>query len=94
MKKRSRLEIYIDVLRAIKKSYTKPTRIMYKANLSWRPLREILSFLKMNKAVIERSTGGNRREYFLTEKGNEILRMFEQLESKLLLTERTEYLHE
>jgi len=94
MKKRSRFEIYIDVLRAIKNGCSKPTPIMYRANLSWHPLREILNFLMKNKAIIERSNGGSRREYFLTEKGREILKMFEELESKLLLAERTEGLHE
>ena len=40
--KRSRIEIYLDILRAIRKGVRKPTHIMYRTNLSWKPLMQIL----------------------------------------------------
>jgi len=43
--KRSKIEIYLDVLKAIKKGTYKPTRIMYRTNLSWKPLMEVLDAL-------------------------------------------------
>jgi len=52
--KRSRLEIYLDVLRAIKKGVNKPTRIMYKTNLSWKPLQEILESMTSQEIIKDR----------------------------------------
>lgn len=43
--RRTRLEIYFDVLRAIKKGNNKKTRIMRAANISWQRLNEMLSSL-------------------------------------------------
>jgi predicted transcriptional regulator len=39
MVRRSRLEIYFDVLKALDRGINKPTRVMYKANLSWSSLQ-------------------------------------------------------
>ena len=44
--KRSRLEIYLDVLKAIERGNEKRTRIMYCTNVSWNPLMRVLSALK------------------------------------------------
>ena len=54
MVKRSRLEIYFDLLKAVERGVDKPTNIMYKANLSWKTLREILSVL-VSKASLKKS---------------------------------------
>ena len=43
--RRSKLEIYLDVLWIIKNGTKKPTRIMYGANLSWKPLMKNLEFM-------------------------------------------------
>ena len=40
--KRSRIEIYLDILQAIRKGDHKPTRIMYRMNLLWKPLMQVL----------------------------------------------------
>lgn len=40
--RRSRFEIYVDILKEIMGGATKPTKIMYGANLSYKPLKEIL----------------------------------------------------
>jgi len=76
--KRSRLEIYVDVLQVIDGGCHKPTSIMYKSNLSWIPLREVLNSLTSQGAVTVKNTG-RRREYYITEKGKEILKYYEQL---------------
>ena len=80
--KRSRLEICIDVLKAIKKGCKKPTRIMYSSNISWIPLNEILNFLVNQNAVIVKQTG-KKKEYYITNRGEEILEYYEQFKSKL-----------
>jgi len=70
--KRSRLEMYLDVLEKISQGVSKPTNIMYKCNLSWRPLQEILRSLA-EKELIEEIELDNRRYYKATEKGERTL---------------------
>ena len=52
MLKRSRLEVYFDVLKAIGEGVDKPTRIMYKANLSWNTLEDALATL-VNREFVQ-----------------------------------------
>jgi len=70
--KRSRLEMYLDVLEKISQGVGKPTNIMYKCNLSWRPLQEILRLL-IEKELIEEIERDGRKYYEATEKGERIL---------------------
>ena len=72
MVRRSRLEIYFDLLKVVENGVTKPTRIMYKTNLSWKTLHEILSVLVSKKFVLERRVGNSAR-YHITEKGHNAL---------------------
>lgn len=51
--KRSRLEIFLDVLRVINNGTQKPTHIMYRSNLSWVPLNEVLESLLAQGLVIK-----------------------------------------
>ncbi|KYH42647.1 MAG: putative transcriptional regulator [Candidatus Bathyarchaeota archaeon B26-1] len=76
--KRSRLEIYLDVLRAIRKGVNKPTRIMYKTNLSWTPLQEILESMT-SQEIIKKIEVNKRKKYVITEKGLNVLRYFEEM---------------
>ncbi len=73
--KRAKLEIYLDVLRVIKKGTNKPTRIMYKTNLSWKPLMKVLGSLVEQDLVLSKKEG-NHSIYEITEKGKNILRYF------------------
>ncbi len=75
--KRSRLEIYLDVLRVIKNGVHKPTRIMYTTNLSWNPLQEILNSL-ISQDLIVMKDDGSRKRYEITEKGRTALKYFRQ----------------
>ena len=76
--KRSRLEIYIDILRVLKKGERKPTRIMYKTNLSWTPLQEILESMT-SQEIIKKIEVNKRKKYVITEKGLNVLRYFEEM---------------
>ena len=74
--KRSKLEIYVDILRILSRGETKPTRIMYKANLSWIPLQEVFKHL-IDQNIIRELETSKRKEYVITDKGRRALRYFE-----------------
>ena len=73
--KRSRIEIYLDILKAINKGVHKPTRIMYQTNLSWKPLMQVLNaMMEQNLIVLEKQ--GSHVVYRITEKGLNVLNYF------------------
>ena len=80
MSRRSKFEIYIDILTEIRNGTVIPTRIMYGANLSWKPLKQILKDFIKNGLIIEQvSEDGDKRKrkvYALTEKGDNVLKYF------------------
>lgn len=86
--RRSRLELYLDVLEAVKDGKDKPTRIMYRANLSWTSLKDILSSLISRDLVEEIDMTESRdkrtkKVYRVTEKGNHLIRYFHRAEQLL-----------
>lgn len=70
--------MYLDVLEKINRGISKPTNIMYKCNLSWRPLKEILRLL-IEKDLIKEIEKDNHKHYTITKKGKEILTYLETL---------------
>ena len=75
--KRSRIEIYLDVLQAIRKGVHKPTRIMYRTNLSWKPLMQVLdAMMEQNLIAIDKQ--GSHVVYKITEKGMNVLNYFNE----------------
>ena len=82
-RRRSKLEVYLDVLWIIKKGTKKPTRIMYEANLSWKPLQNTLKSL-INEGLIKEFIPKKLRDkrtnvcYMLTQKGENVLKYFNQ----------------
>jgi len=74
--KRDRLRIYLDVLKVIRKGESKPTRIMYSANLSWKPLKQILNSL-INQKIVEAGIIHGHNCYRLTKKGFDVLEYFD-----------------
>lgn len=86
--RRSRLELYLEVLNVIKNGTEKPTRIMYGANLSWTLLKGILSSLEAQDLVemIDVSESRDRRSariYRITVKGEHLMRYFHHAEQLL-----------
>lgn len=80
--RRSKLEIYLDVLSVIKEGTKKPTRIMYGANLSWKLLQDILTSLVDQNLIVEIDTSDSRDKrtntvYDITTKGDSVIRYFE-----------------
>jgi predicted transcriptional regulator len=76
--KRSRLEIYLDILQVIRKGVDKPTRIMYRTNLSWKPLMHALDTM-MEQNLIESEEEDNHIFYKITEKGRNVLNYFNEV---------------
>jgi predicted transcriptional regulator len=72
MLRRSRLEIYFDILNTIEKGTVKPTRIMYKTNLSWETLQDMFDTL-IKGGFIKEETKKNSKVYQVTEKGRNAL---------------------
>ena len=81
--RRSKLEIYLDVLKVIKEGTKKPTRIMYGANLSWKLLQGILGSM-VTQGLIEEIDASHSRDkrsnrlYEITQKGESVIRYFER----------------
>jgi len=79
--RRSRLEISLDVLRALKKGIAKPTRVMYDASLSWILLQDILASLT-TQGFVEAYDFTHLRDkrssvgYRLTQKGEKVISYF------------------
>jgi len=81
--RRSKLEIYLDVLQVIKEGTTKPTRIMYGANLSWKLLQGVLESMVMQDLIVEVDQSESRdkrtnKVYLVTTKGDSVIRYFEK----------------
>lgn len=75
--KRSRLEIYLDLLKVINKGTRKPTRIMYRTNLSWKPLMKIIESM-LTQGLITKNDNGKHTTYRITEKGKNVLNYFNE----------------
>ena len=96
-RRRSQLEVHLDVLRTIKDGTDKPTRIMYGSNLSWQPLKKILSYMISQGLVTEIESGGRgdkrtSKTYKITQKGENVLRYFSRAKELLPLEEIAERL--
>lgn len=72
MVRRSRLEIYFDVLKAIDNGTDKPTRIMYETNLSWTSVCGVFDAL-LNSEFIRVEKKKSSTRYYITEKGKNAL---------------------
>ena len=78
--RRSRFEIYVDILNEIMDGVDKPTKIMYGANLSYKPLKEILHSM-LDQGLITENEGSRKDKrtkftYELTTKGVNVVRYY------------------
>ena len=79
--RRSKLDIVLIVLGAVQRGMDKPTRIMYAANLSWKPTQRILDNLVEQQLLdveVEKSAKRMKKRYQITEKGVTVLEYFEK----------------
>ncbi len=90
--RRSRLEIYLDILRAVKNGVNKPTRIMYAVNISWNPLQKILEPMVSGEFLRKIESKGDKRttrHYEITQSGLNILNYLDKEKDFLRLIEST-----
>ncbi len=79
--RRSRLEIILNILSAVRDGVDKPTRIMYAANMSWKSTQELLERLVLEghlDVTEERTEKKSKKRYVITEKGANVLDYFEK----------------
>ena len=79
-KKRDRLQIMYDILRAIadKNGRIKPTHILYKSNLSHQMMDEYLTEL-MSKGFVEEQMTKTGKTYSLTQKGFDYVNKYKMI---------------
>jgi predicted transcriptional regulator len=85
--RRSRIELYVDILQAIANGRESPARIVYAANLSYDRVVRHLSFLTEQK-LADRIEGKKKR-FRITERGLEVIRYFKEVEAALFLKKKT-----
>jgi predicted transcriptional regulator len=78
------------VLNQIKNGETKPTRIMYGANLSWKSLKEILVSLVaqgfVKEVLINTDGRKTKKRYEITDKGENVLQVYSKVCSLIEIT--------
>ncbi len=74
--RRSRREIFADILNLIDQTSPKKTEIMYKCNLSWETVDYALKELIERKMIVLE----NNRQYQITDKGQEVLRHIQTIQ--------------
>jgi predicted transcriptional regulator len=88
--RRSKLEIQLNILSSVMNGVDKPTRIMYAANMSWRPVQRNLSHL-VDKGLLERQvnleSSKSKSRYVITEKGINVLEYFKKAKEILPIKE-------
>lgn len=89
--RRSKLEMYIDVLRVLAHwGPLKLTYVMYKVNISSSGIKEYLNFLIEQGLVEERTIGKKRVVYVITQRGITAIKGFRELKQMLPITDETE----
>lgn len=80
--RRSKVEVYCDVLYAVGSGAEKPTHIMYKSNLSYNVLGEYIEKLSKKGLMVSEESNGKKR-YHLSERGFGVLKQFLILRQEL-----------
>lgn len=81
--RRSPMEMVCDILEVLSEGPTKPTHILYRANMSWKVLSSYLDFLTTRGMVEREEQEGKRSIYRLTQKGRSILELYDGLRLSL-----------
>ena len=87
MTRRSQMEIYIDILKAVTDGKRRPTHIMYRANLSWTRLKKYLDFL-IGQGLLVEEPDDRATIFSITPRGKDVLGYFKRIESVLYNTKK------
>lgn len=87
-RRRSKLEIHLEILNSIKMGVKKPTRIMYAVNVSWKPLQHAFENMLSQDLISEVDTtysedSRTSRVYEITSKGDSVLKYFRKAQNML-----------
>jgi predicted transcriptional regulator len=80
VRRRSKLDIMLTVLRAVAGGEHKPTKIMYAANMSWNLTQRVFEDLVRQDLLEVREVPGSKRStrrYLISEKGRSVLEYFD-----------------
>jgi predicted transcriptional regulator len=87
--RRSRLELYLDVLKAIYNGRRAPSRVVYAANLSYDRVMNCIDFL-LEHDLVERIEGIKKKRYTATESGANVIKYFTEIEKHMGRTKQSE----
>jgi predicted transcriptional regulator len=92
--RRSKIEVFADVMKVVaEEREIRRTRVMYKANLAWKVLKEALDFLEA-KGILKSEEKEAGVFVSLTDEGYGVLRRFNELEEiftpKMVVTSQQE----
>jgi len=85
MPKRSKLQIYFEVLEVVEEGLSKPTQIMYGTNLSWNTLNDVFDVLINSRFLIKEKTKTSKR-FYITTKGKKALSYYRKSIEELVTT--------
>ncbi len=90
--RRSRLELYLDVLKAIYDGRQAPSRVVYAANLSYDRVINCIDFL-IDHNLVEKVDGIAKKRYTVTESGKNVVKYFSEIEKRMRRNKHLENLH-
>jgi predicted transcriptional regulator len=82
LKRRSRLEIYLDIIQAASLRPLRPTQIMKEANISYNELRGIIESLE-SRALLRTENTISGKYYQATDEGLKLLEDYRSVRSRL-----------
>ncbi|MHB1867994.1 MAG: winged helix-turn-helix domain-containing protein [Nitrososphaerales archaeon] len=85
LNRRSRMETYCDIIKAIGGGAEKPTHIMYRANLSWTVMQGYIRSLE-GQGLVQAQDDEGKRLYQLTERGFGLLKQYLSIKEDLRLS--------
>jgi len=88
MIRRSKLEVFVDIMRVVsEEGEIRRTRVMYRANLAWKVLKDALDTLE-EKGILKSEQRPAGVFVSLTNDGYSVLRRFDEFESIFVPTIR------
>ena len=80
--RRSKLEIYVSILRGLSKGEKRTVHVMYSANLNFIQAKSYLNFL-VKKGLVEKREEGKIVVYRITQKGKDFLENYKKIEEAI-----------
>jgi predicted transcriptional regulator len=87
--RRSRLELNLDVLKAIYNGRQAPSRVVYAANLSYDRVINCIEFL-VKQHLVQRIEGIPKKRYTITDRGKNVVNYFSEIEKLMGRTKHSE----